>query len=340
MKSERAHAARRGVGVIFPGALGDFICFLPALEALAQTTPIDLFARSEFAELAPRGVRVRSLEHPEVSKLFRPQSNEKSESQSFFQCYDTVFSWLASGNQEFVLRLNAITGGKARVFPFRPAHPVGHQADYYLSCLKHGTARAPQPAIELRHEALTWCDEYWAQQSFPRHAVLTIAPGSGAREKNWPAENFLAVIRWWRETRGGAVILLLGPVEEERGGLEPLFGPCVIASDLPLSRVSALLSRSAVYLGNDSGISHLAAACGVRTVALFGPSDDRQWAPRGEKVVIVRRILGCMACGELWRKSGADHTCLTTLHADEIITILAQLPEVVTLTRCRAGITV
>lgn len=340
MKPQRAHVAGRGIGIIFPGALGDFICFLPVLEALARTAPIDLFARSEFAELAPQGVRVRSLEHAEVSRLFQPSSNDRSESQSVFQCYEAVYSWFASGNQSFVRRLDAITGGRAQVFPFRPASALGHQADYYLSCLRRGAARAAQPAIELRHQALTWSDEYWAEQSLPRRAVLAIAPGSGAREKNWPAENFLAVTRWWRETRGGEVILLLGPVEKERGGLEPLCGHGVVASDLPLSRVAALLSRSAVYLGNDSGISHLAAACGVRTVALFGPSDDRQWGPRGEKVVIVRRAVGCRACAEVDTASAAGHTCLSTLPAEEIITILAQLPEVVTLTRCRAGITV
>ena len=329
----RARAAPQKIAVIFPGALGDFICFLPALEMLAETAGVDLFARSEFAEVAPDGVVVRSLECSEISELFRPQSEEDSGAQRFFRGYNAVYSWLASGDPEFVLRLELITGGRARVFPFRPDRTAGHQADYYLTCLQHPPAPAALPAVMLRHEALRWCEDFWVRQSFERQPILTIAPGSGAREKNWPAEYFLAVARWWREATGGVVLLLIGPVEKERGGIDPLRGHCIVASDLNLSQAAALLNRSDVYLGNDSGISHLAAAIGVRTVALFGPSDDRQWAPRGEKVVVMRRNLGCSPCQDLTMRICLEHTCLGTLHPEEIIAILAQLPEIVILTR-------
>lgn len=341
MEPLRRNAAQGKIGVIFPGALGDFLCFLPALQTLSQGAAVDLFARSEFAELTPQNVEVLSLEHAEISKLFRPESKKKSAAQSFFRRYDAVYSWFASANPEFVLRLDTITEGRARVFPFRPDYAVGHQADYYYNdCLHHGTAPAPLPAIELRPQALSWCDEYWEQRSLQGRAVLAIAPGSGAREKNWPSAYFLAVSRWWRAVTGGAVLLLVGPVEAERGGLEPLRVDCITASDLPLSRVAALLSRSTVYLGNDSGISHLAAACGVRTVVLFGPSDDRQWAARGKKVVIVRRNSDCSPCADPTKNIDLHHTCLSALHPAEIGSILAHLPEVVTLTRCGAGITV
>ena len=134
IEAHRAAAAHPKICVIFPGALGDFICFLPALEMLAQTARVDLFARSEFAELAPDGVVVGSLERSEISELFRPQSGEAPESQRFFRGYDAVYSWLASGDSEFVLRLESITAGRAWVFPFRPPRgAAGHQADHYLS---------------------------------------------------------------------------------------------------------------------------------------------------------------------------------------------------------------
>jgi heptosyltransferase-2 len=87
-------------------------------------------------------------------------------------------------------------------------------------------------------------------------------------------------------------------------------------------------------------MSHLAAALGVRTVALFGPTNARQWAPRGEKVTVVRRDIACSPCLEPTMKSCHHRACLRELHSSEIIDVLAALPEMVTLTRYRAKIRV
>ena len=79
-------------------------------------------------------------------------------------------------------------------------------------------------------------------------------------------------------------MLPVGPVEEERGGVDRLSRHCVTVSGLRLAQLAALIAGSDLYLGNDSGVSHLAAAVSVRTVALFGPSDIEQWSPRGTRV--------------------------------------------------------
>jgi ADP-heptose:LPS heptosyltransferase len=331
MKSIEARL-RSNICVIFPGALGDFICFMPALQTLARDAKVDLFARSEFGELMPEGVTVRTIESAAITALFRAEWEKNEEAQRFFRDYDAVYSWFASGNWEFIRRLQATTGGVARVFPFRPARVEAHQSDYYLSCLDHRDGSA-EPVLTLQSEALRWCEEFWVSHALQRRSILTIAPGSGAREKNWPVKFFQTVTQWWREKTGGRVLLLIGPVEQARGGIELLRGNCIVASDLSLSQAAALLSRSDVYLGNDSGISHLAAATGVRTLALFGSSDPRQWAPRGKKVMVLRRNLDCSPCQETTMKSCPHHACLTEFSPGEIIAILAELPEVVTLTR-------
>ena len=336
MKSIEPAAPAR-ICAIFPGALGDFICFLPVLQNLVRATTVELFARGEFAELAPEGVTVRTIEASPITALFRADSAE--DTQRFFRGYDAVYSWFASGDPAFTARLQAATSGKARIFPFRPVQAETHQADYYWSCMNHqGAAASPAPAISP--QAFRWSEDFWAEHALHRRAVLTIGPGSGAREKNWPAEFFLAVARWWRETTGGTVLVLIGPVEQDRGGVGLLSSACVAASGLSLSQTAALLSRSDVYLGNDSGVSHLAAATGVRTVALFGPSDPRQWAPRGRKVLVLRRALPCSPCQDAIMRACPHHACLTELRPREIIAALAQFPEVVTLTRPEAGIRV
>ena len=326
--------------VIFPGALGDFICFMPALETLRHVAFVDLFARSEFADIVPDGIRISSLESPCISRLFRSAPEEDDDDRRFFDAYDEVYSWHGSGNREFVRRLKSLAGCRAHVFRFRPVHALMHQTDYYLGCLGHCSAGPEQPAILFRSGAVRWCENFWIEHALHGRAILTIAPGSGAREKNWPKEFFLEVIQWWCKATRGRVLLLSGPVEQERGGIEQLTSACTVASGLSLSQAAALLAHSDLYIGNDSGISHLAAASGVRTVALFGPSDAHQWSPRGKKVTVLRRGVGCSPCGEPTMKSCPHRGCLTEFYPQQIIYELAQLPEVVTLTRLRAGITV
>jgi ADP-heptose:LPS heptosyltransferase len=344
MSTKRLNASKvnsiRRTCVIFPGALGDFICFLPALQALAHTVAVDLFARSEFAEIAPKGVIVGAIDRPEITRLFRPESIADNELQKFFDNYDAVYSWFASRDENFVLRLLALTDGGARVFPFRAVSNQAHQTDHYLGCLNAPAGTPREPVIQLRAEAVAWADSFWSQHALRRRPVMVIAPGSGAREKNWPSEFFLAVIHWWKEAIDGMVLLLSGPVEQDRGGIEPLQSSCIVAGDLNLSRVAALLARSDLFLGNDSGVSHLCAALGVRTAVVFGPSDPVQWAPRGRRVTVLRRGIECSPCHELIMKRCPHRACLSELHPAQIIATLEELPEVVTLTRQKAGITV
>ena len=332
-------SVQRRICVLFPGALGDFICFLPSLQVLVQDAEVHLYACSEFADLVPTGVVVWSLERPEISKLFAADDRDDEPAQKFFASYAVIYSWLGSQQTEFVRRLHTASRGAVNVFPFRPAARI-HQIDHYLSCLNQSVGLEHRPVIELRHEGVLWRDDFWHKHALNRRPVLTVAPGSGAREKNWPEAFFLAVADWWRDATGGVVVLLLGPVEEERGGVERLRGGCVVASGLRLSQVAALVAGSDVYLGNDSGISHLAAAVGVRTVVLFGPSDIARWGPRGRRVTIVSRHIECSPCQSATMKKCSHHGCLTALDPSEVVKLLAQLPEVVTLTPKGAGITV
>jgi ADP-heptose:LPS heptosyltransferase len=64
--------------------------------------------------------------------------------------------------------------------------------------------------------------------------------------------------------------------------------PIISIENCPLGKLAALLSHASLYLGNDSGITHLAGACGVPTIALFGPTDPLIWGPRGAKVKVIR----------------------------------------------------
>jgi len=325
--------------VLFPGALGDFICFVPTLELLAEAGQVDVYARREFADLVPEGVTVKSLEQSAIRRLFTPQVEPQDEAQRFFVDYSVIYSWLGSRQADFVRRITRASSGRAQVFPFHPALPGVHQVDHYLSCLGNDRMPQRQPVIQLRAEAIRWRADFWTKHKLNGRPVLALGAGSGAREKNWPEEFFVRVVHWWRTATGGDVVLPVGPVERERGGIERLSRHCVTISDLHLAQLAALIAASDLYLGNDSGVSHLAGAVGIRTVALFGPSDIEQWAPRGPRVLILCHHVHCAPCEIPAMKNCSHRSCLTALSPDEVIQRLAQLPEVLTLTRGRAGVT-
>jgi ADP-heptose:LPS heptosyltransferase len=312
--------------VLFPGALGDFVCFLPALRRLAEATSVDLFARSGFADLAPESVRVSPLERYEINRLFVCGAGAEERLRAFISRYAAVYSWMGSGQRQFVRQLQDLCQGQAQIFPFQPELPGRHQSEYYLTCIH--CSDSPVPQISLKPQAVARSAAYWAQHSLEGFPVLVVAPGSGAREKNWPLPSFAAVIGWWRDQIGGKTVVVLGPAEEERGGLEPILLPgCTVARGLTLAELAAILARSDLYLGNDSGVTHMAAALGIPTVALFGPSDAQKWRPQGKRVRILKHEIECAPCSVAAMKSCGHRSCLGALKPAEVIGQLRALLE-------------
>ena len=171
------------------------------------------------------------------------------------------------------------------VIPCAPLPPRGwHAADWYAS--------AVMPWVRLIDEAPP-CEATRAEQDQAAEwrrqlgdGYVAIHPGSGSPGKNWPAEAFAHLVR--AVTPNRPWLLILGPAEEGSGERLRRLPGAVVAESLSARVVGCLLSHAAVYVGNDSGMSHLAAAWGAPSVVLFGPSDPQQWAPRGADVVVLR----------------------------------------------------
>jgi heptosyltransferase-2 len=111
---------------------------------------------------------------------------------------------------------------------------------------------------------------------------LALHTGSGSPAKNWPGERFAEAAR--RLSRGRPWLLAQGPAEEEPA---PWPG-AMVAREWPLRVLGAVLSRAGLFIGNDSGVAHLAAASGAPTLTLFGPTDPALWAPVGRSVATLR----------------------------------------------------
>jgi hypothetical protein len=120
--------------------------------------------------------------------------------------------------------------------------------------------------------------------------LLVIQPGSGGLDKCWHLDNFIAVAQD-ALANGWDTVFLLGPAELDRYSserIDDIGSTAKYAANLSMSQVVALLSCADAFVGNDSGITHLAAGLGVRTFAVFGPTDPAVYAPLGPAVTVLK----------------------------------------------------
>jgi ADP-heptose:LPS heptosyltransferase len=158
---------------------------------------------------------------------------------------------------------------------------------------------------------------------------MAVAPGSGSRRKNWPLAHYYEVSRALGWEYGLRVVWLAGPAE---GEMLPYLGPLakaqgqLLLANRPLARVAQVLSRCRLYIGNDSGLTHLAAAvAGPEVLALFGPTNPRVWAPLGPRVRTLRApcpqapeaVDGTISCPET--------RCLNALSPETVLAAAAQI---------------
>ena len=237
------------LGVLFPGALGDFICCLPALQVLARSGRVEVFARSEFAAIAPDGIVVRSLERAEISRLFTATAAADEAVYHFFAEYAAVYSWMGIRQAVFVRRAAGSNPRACADFSL----PFGRRLDATRRIIILVVFMAQDPQSHCRQFQFVPKRSRGAKRSgehtrLTHGRVLVIAPGSGARAKNWPENHFSAVAEWWRDRMNGSVVVLVGPVEEERGGFTALGSHGLTSHNLDLAKAAALLEGSSLSL--------------------------------------------------------------------------------------------
>jgi len=159
--------------------------------------------------------------------------------------------------------------------------------------------------------------------------LVMLQPGARYWFKAWPAERF-AELAGRLAARYGCRILVGGDAKERelaetiRGGVRT---PVVLlAGRLTLLQYAAVLKRCALFVGNDNGPMHMAAALGIPVVALFGPSDPAEWGPRGGRAEVLYKELDCRRCFHPTCTRG-EESCMKQISVDEVMDrIERQLP--------------
>jgi ADP-heptose:LPS heptosyltransferase len=204
--------------------------------------------------------------------------------------FHVVIAYTASAD---LLRGLAQAAPTAELVAHPPLPPPSgpHAADWLTQAVvRFGGDPAVTPPVFAASEAETAQARSWLDRLAPR--FLAIHPGSGSRRKNWPADRFAALAE--RLAAGQPFLLVEGPADGDAAAPVSHLVSALHARDLPPRVLGAVLAHAGLYVGNDSGVSHLAAAWGAPVLALFGPTDPTQWAPIGPRVRVLRAKDGKM----------------------------------------------
>ncbi len=287
--------------VIFPGALGDLICLLPALRVLARryrSCSLELMARSELADFATGRmgiVRGHSIDRREVSLLFSPADDAAIAASEFFGPFSAIHSFFGFGDPRPREVLVRACRGAVSFHPFRP-EGGGHISAAYLEALGEprkeaaiqgdaiDSALTPGEDIEVGTDDLAAARQLLAECGITEDGFILLMPGSGSPKKNWPAESYRELGRMLSEST--PVLIVLGPAEDHLTGA---FSGLKCLRNPSLGALAGIARLASGFVGNDSGVAHLAAASGGQGVVIFGPTDPARWRPLG-RVVVLRRM--------------------------------------------------
>ncbi|MGB7758572.1 MAG: glycosyltransferase family 9 protein [Bryobacteraceae bacterium] len=247
--------------VIRPGAIGDLIVSLPALECLradylevwtaTANVPLVRFAGAVRSILST-GLDLLGIADPPPPRLIDD-----------LRRFDSIVSWYGANRPEFRELVDSLD----LPFTFLPALPphgaAMHATDFYLEQVSALAECCGDPIPRIPCSAT-------------RENFAVIHPFSGSQRKNWPLEKFRQLARGLERRM---------PVRWCAGPEDPPLADAHRLDDL--YELACWLAQASLYIGNDSGITHLAAAVGTPVLAIFGPTDPAVWAPRGPHVRIA-----------------------------------------------------
>lgn len=319
--------------IIHLGALGDVILSLPAMQAISdyyRGARITLVGNKPVMDLiAPdlNADQVYSSDLGRFAALFVSDAKPDDYSREL-GTFETLFLFARNPDSPFISNLRRSLSEKVRVIPCLP--PPGshvHVACYQLGALKDlGDNSSRIPAV-LRIE--NQGSGMWKNRRLKSMgATAGIHPGSGGIRKCWPKEYFIGVVKRLVSEAAVHCLVFLGPVEESwTGDFVRAFGRSgsVTLVKEPLQNAAELLSECRVYIGNDSGITHLASVLGIPTIALFGPTDPRRWRPVGKSVYVMSSELECAPCESAGYKNCECPSCLKSISVDKVLKRAKQL---------------
>ena len=314
-------------------AVGDLILTLPVLSALQNHytgLSIDVMGNSVLTILKKFGYvdNILPIDSRAMTPLFMKNTPLPGATLQNLQSYDAVISFLPNSTGIFEENLRRITNAPVHT---GSAHPVCTDRLHITHVLMKSLVPlgiapiAEVPKLRIPASAKVENTQFVCSDKL----LFAVHPGSGGSEKCWPAGRYVTLIKALI-SRDYHPVVIFGPADKK---IRSQIVPCLkehevqIIENRPLVDLIPLLSRCYGMVGNDSGITHLAAALGTPVIALFGPTDPAVWGQRGTGV----RILwgGKAIKGDVGKMIFADafyNKKLTDINLESIMNALATFP--------------
>jgi heptosyltransferase III len=262
--------------VYHAGALGDFITILPSLVAyrkLHSEHNLMFLGRKAHGDLgiaAGYFSEAFDIDSARFVSLFSNQASPATK--DFFSSFREAIVF-AANDSPIIHNLSSAGISAIHLQPPFPSDRI-HVIDYHLSLFPKVflTDGEKQPSININ---------LWS--TIKKKNMVVIHPGSGSKKKNWPLEQFIELANRLKKVHCD-IVWILGPAESTIN----LSSTDSVIREPSLIDLCQILQSAWLFIGNDSGVAHLAAACGCASAVLFGPSDPAVWAPRGKSITIVK----------------------------------------------------
>jgi predicted lipopolysaccharide heptosyltransferase III len=320
--------------------LGDVLLATPALEALKAAYP-----STRLTVVVNRGTEAMLAGNPHIDEVLPLERGSILSQWRFLRelrrrRFDVVIDLTDADRSAWLSRM---TGAPVRIGfndegRFRGhcytnvvhGEPGTHRIERDLASLAPLNIAAAEtiPRLWLTPEEKWRAADLLSREGVDRKKPLAmLQPGARYWFKAWPWERFAALADRLAEQYGYQV--LIGGNQQEFELAERICGtaasrPINLAGRADMRIYAAVLKRTSLFVGNDSGAMHVAAAVGAPVVALFGPSDPKEWGPRGAAAAVLYKGIDCRICFHPTCERG-EQNCMKLIGIEEVLSAIARL---------------
>lgn len=289
---------KKTIVMIHPGGLGDVLLAVPAMVRLRVRFPgyrLLLCANGDIARLLIVCGIVdtwASVQGRDCADLFAGAESVMGRPPIWLEDCDLAIGWTQDPDGKLSETLKAVGVREVIVrSPFSTSIRARHQCDRFLETINETLRDDEGDALLTVVESILHLGRACLETrgSLIGQSLVVIHPGSGSAHK-CVAPGILAPTVVALQNSGATPVVLEGPADRDpvERLLQLCVNPPIILKDLDVLTVAGVLTQARLFIGQDSGITHMAGLIGVKTVALFGPTDPARWAPCGDHVTVVQ----------------------------------------------------